>query len=370
MLTLKYLRGLMLQLFFIVVLISCGSQGAILDGPDTVDIIDEIKQKTLDIVSGAPKDAEVVFHRAGSFQEYAKNVNKADFKYDGSPLSVKDVATLMDRSFGELKADSIEIDAQTVNESQSYRNVYIVHDEIDEKKLTEMAKNYLANNTLEKVIDHFIQKKYFFPKPDNQTGKHLYIELKIPKKHLYLNHSPLSSAQKQYIEKIIGELKNTINTNAAGSNTSTAIRRQIGFASFNLYALEYAHDFSKQQGQDGYHYYFIAATNLGLRGYLANVFFSKEINYLDEKLKKRLISHDWLSGIWFDPAGIKRIADTFNTINSKRESPLMLYISTYKLKREKFFEKLRKEFPQSPDGQRVKLENVRGLFFDIQIREH
>ena len=125
-----------------------------------------------------------------------------------------------------------------------------------------------------------------------------------------------------------------------------------------------------KQQQDGYSFYFIAGTNRGLIGYLANVFFSKAINYLDDNLKQRVKSHNWLTGIWFDPAGIHRIADTFNDINSQREPPLSLYISTYTLKRQSFFNKLRKDVARIAIDPPTRLENVRGLIFDIQVWEN
>jgi hypothetical protein len=360
----------MLHLLFLLVLVSCSSKGAILYSPDTRDSINSYVTETLELVDSTADRLEVVFHRAGSFQEYAKNVSDPDFKYDCCPSSVKDVTVLMDRSFNQLGADGIEIDARTVYKSQTKPNVYIVHDKIDEEKLSEMSKAYLENNTLTNVLTHFIQEKYFSPQKYGPSGKYIHIELKIPKKHLHLNHSPLNSMQKQYIEQIIDELHDTIESAAGNGNMSAAIRRHIGFASFNLYALEYANSYSIKQLQDGYRFYFIAGTNRGFIGYLANFFFSKEINYLDANLTQRLISHEWLSGIWFDPAGINRIAETFNEINSQRESPLFLYISTYNLKRQCFFNKLRRDAAKTATDPPVKLENVRGLIFDIRVCEN
>jgi hypothetical protein len=313
---------------------------------------------------------EVVFHRAGSFQEYAKNVNAEDFNYGPGCKSYKDVAVLMDRSFQELKAVGVEIDARTVPESQTYTNVYIVHDSVNEDKLSEKAREYLANNTLENVLTHFIQKHYFEPHMNSPSGKFLFIELKIPKQHLHLNHSPLNQDQKQYIEQIIFELQETIESEAGTGAVGAAVRRHIGFASFNLYALEYAHQVAVSRQQKGHRFYFIAGTNRGLLGYLANIFGSREINYLDAELTQRLISHIWLTGIWFDPAGINHMAATFNEINRHRKSPLLLYISTYKLKRHSYLNRLRKGIAEDDDGQPIKLENVRGLIFDIQAWEN
>ncbi len=355
---------LILYLAFLMVQIGCGSKGAILYSPETVDKINDYIKETSELVNGGSADKlEVVFHQAGSFQEYAKNINTDRFNYSWCPSSTKDVSCLMDRSFKKLQADGIEMDVQTIPGSDIYKNVYIVHDEIDEADLSKMAKAYLENNSLKQVLSHFIEQKYF---RDNPAGKHLFLELKIPKKLLHVNHSPLNSKQKKYIEQIIIEMQEAIESAASDRNESAAIRRHIGFASFNLYALEYAHAFSTQKMQDGYSFNFIAGTNRGFLGYVVNVFFSNAINYLDAELKKKLISHNWLTGIWFDPAGIDGIAKTFNSINKEREEPLSIYISTYKLRRGDYFRLLRKDMIETADGEMIKLENVRGLFFDIQ----
>jgi len=364
---LKILLKLILYHAFLMVPIACGSGGAILYSSGTVDQINSYIKQTSELVNSSADKLEVVFHQAGSFQEYAKNVNSQDFNYSFCPSSTKDVTDLMDRSFQKLQADGIEIDAQTIPESRNYASVYIVHDEIDETKLSDMAKAYLTNNSLGKVLTHFIEQRYFDPQNHSPLGKYLFIELKVPKKRLYLNHSPLNSKQKEYIEQIITEIQTTIKSVVKIENERVAIRRHIGFASFNLYALEYAHTFSKNQMQEGFNFYFIAGTNRGLIGYLANVFFSKEINYLSTKLKKQLISHKWLTGIWFDPAGINRIAEIFNDINDEREEPLSLFIATYNLKREHYFRRLREDLSDTAAGGSVKLNNVRGLFFDIQV---
>lgn len=363
---LKYFFKILICLVLGTVFAGCGSKGAILYDQNTKSEIDEYISKTRKLVIVTGDSLEVVFHRAGSFQEYAKNVNVEKFKYGFGCTAVKDVAVLMDRSFEELGGDGIEIDAQTVPPSMDYPNVYIVHDRIDESNLSEEAQTYLANNTLAKVLTHFIENEYFKPQKDSPAGKYLFIELKISKKNLHLNHSPLNRDQKKYIEQIIGELHETIESEVGTGDMGKAVRRHIGFASFNLYALEYAIEFALSNNQGGYAYNFIAGTNRGLLGYLAAIFGSREINYLNAELTQRLISHDWLTGIWFDPAGINHLADTFNEINRQRVSPLFLYISTYKLKRASYLKRLRKGVAVDDTGQPVKLKNVRGLIFDIQ----
>ena len=71
---LKYFLHWMLHLLFLLVLVSCSSKGAILYSPDTRDNINGYITETLEFVNTTADNLEVVFHRAGSFQEYAKNV--------------------------------------------------------------------------------------------------------------------------------------------------------------------------------------------------------------------------------------------------------------------------------------------------------
>ena len=103
---------------------------------------------------------QYILHRGGSFQEYAKNINDSSFNYGDEGDRTKDVSTLMDWSFKTLGADGIEIDVQSVPESKRYKSVYVVHDKIKgELRLPDPAKRYLDNNSLNQVIDHYIQEK-------------------------------------------------------------------------------------------------------------------------------------------------------------------------------------------------------------------
>ena len=197
---LKYYFRILISLASGTVLINCGSTGAILYNQNARPEIRNYIAETREWVDTSADGPEVVFHRAGGFQEYAKNVNAKDFHYGTGGKSSRDVAELMDRSFNELAADGIEIDAQTVPANSTYPNVYIVHDSIEGSDLSENARAYLANNTLAKVLTHFIENEYFKSQNDSPAGKYLFIEFKIPKQHLHVNHSPLSEDQKKFVE--------------------------------------------------------------------------------------------------------------------------------------------------------------------------
>ncbi|MBW2492607.1 MAG: hypothetical protein JRE65_15805 [Deltaproteobacteria bacterium] len=79
---LKYLLQMISRLLILVVLAGCSSKGALLYSPDTREDIDGYITETHELVNSTGDSLEVVFHRAGSIQEYAKNVNEHDFKYD------------------------------------------------------------------------------------------------------------------------------------------------------------------------------------------------------------------------------------------------------------------------------------------------
>ncbi len=145
-----------------------------------------------------------------------------------------------------------------------------------------------------------------------------------------------------------------------------AIRKHIAFVSFNLFALKETHN---RIGGKGHRFFFIAGSNRGMLGQLASLFGSKAINYLNPKMIERLEKSGWLTGIWFDPIGISRIATTFNGINRirnrKKHLRLEYHISTYKLNREKYLRSLQKGMNEGKAGEVEKLKNVTGLIFDI-----
>jgi hypothetical protein len=347
----------------LLVMYGCASSGAIICCQNVNNVMDDYDRSTRELVKPSSEKMLYVLHRAGSINEYAKNINDPDFSYGANENKIKDVSELMDRSFNDLKAEGIEIDAQTITKGE-YQGVYIVHDKIDEDKLSDAGKMYLLNNNLQQVVSHFIEKRYFDEELYRPHGKFLYIELKLPKKLFHLNHSPLNKDEQKYIKETISEIEKSIEEHIEYPQKRSSIRQHIAFVSFNIFALEKAHEIIGNK--DSYKIYFILTNNRGLLGQLASVFASRQINYLTSKLENKLKSFEWLTGIWFAPVGVRHIAETFNGINEHRNNKLNYYISTYQSNRENYLNRLIKSITINERMEIEKLENVRGLIFDIE----
>ena len=346
----------------LAMLLGCVPRGAIRYSPSPQDIMESYRQETETLLE-YPIPRHAVLHRAGSFQEYAKDVHDSKFSYRPKEGGIQDVADLMDWSFKELDADGIEIDVQTVPGSEKFDKVYIVHDPIRaENGLSDDACDYLEKNELEDVLKRYISENYFKTGKGNKRERFLYIELKCAKGCFRLRHHALSDEEKAYLEKVVSRISKLLPDNDQA--TSERIRRHIAFASFNLGALEHTYRFMKERGEEsGHRFFFIAATNKPILGRIACLF-SREINYLDEDLTNRIINASWLDGIWFDPSGMNVIAKTFNNINRRRkDGPLDIHISTYKLCKKQYLKKMRKEM--AVQGTET-LQHVKGMIYEIQ----
>ena len=361
----KRVFGLLSTLAFLIITSNCSTRGTILYSTNTMKVMKDYDVATNAFVEPTAAKRQYILHRGGSYQEYAKNINDSSFNYGDDGDRTKDVSTLMDWSFRTLGADGIEIDVQIVPESKRYKSVYVVHDKIkDELLLPDPAKRYLDNNSLNQVIDHYIHEGFFDSETYGPHGKYIYIELKVPKNFFQLNHSPLNDNERAYIQKTVSSLNQAIESRIELRDKQPAIRKHIAFVSFNLFALKETHNLI---GGKGHRFFFIAGSNRGMLGQLASLFGSKAINYLNPKMIERLEKSGWLTGIWFDPFGIRRIAKTFNGINRNRKKHLRLeyHISTYKLNRKKYLRSLQKGINEGKAGEVEKLKNVTGLIFDI-----
>ena len=184
---------------------------------------------------------------------------------------------------------------------------------------------------------------------------------RIPR-HFVL-HRAGSFQEEKDLGKIASRIHTVIQERAGDSETRTKIRHHISFVSFNLNALECMHTLLEK---DGHRFFFIAATNRWLAGTAANLY-SREINYVDRPLIDRLTASPWLSGIWFDPHGMRSLVETFNTLNRRRSvHPLEIHISTYKLPKKKYLQRLKKEICIHEDETVETLQHVGGLIYEIQ----
>jgi hypothetical protein len=313
------------------------------------------------------KSLKIVLHRAGSYQEYPTHLNAQGFEAGRKGGKIKNVIQLLDFGFEEVKAHGIEIDVRTVPRSLSFKSVYVVHDAIREKELDEKAAAYLVNNTLQQVLTHFIGMEYTSADRFGPDELFIYIELKVPKRIFHLNSSPLNREEKEYVMQVISEAdKAILSAVSPKSGSFPRISKRIVFVSFNLDALEYAKNVSERRGEKGRQYFFIAGTNRGILGRLAAIFFLRQINYLTSTLTDRIKNAEWMTGIWFDPSGIRNMARTFNEMNRSRRFPLSIFVSTYKLKEKRFRKRLEREGLKNRQGRSPQLENVQGLIFDIR----
>jgi len=274
----------------------------------------------------------------------------------------------MDFSFEDLNSDGIEIDVRTVPESENFKGVYVVHDAVKETDLNEEAREYLASNTLRQVLDSFFAKDYGEGKERISGIKErtIFIELKVPKKTFRPQLCSLEKGEKDYVSQVVAEVDKGFPQAGGTASRSPASKRRVAFISFNFRALEYARELSENKGIKDRPYFYIAGTNRKIFGYSAALFFFKDIDALTPALSERIRKAEWLTGIWFDPLGIKNMARTFDRLNRDRRRLLEIYISTYKLKKKRFRRRFLREAGRDRNGHGGRLNNVKGLIFDIR----
>jgi hypothetical protein len=337
----------------LLILCSCSQKGPIYSD-ENVSVQISRYYKTLAEHVRFEKQAATILHRAGSFQEYAKNINCAEF---GKAVHEKDISDLMDTAFKEYKTDAIEIDIRTIPGSKNHHGVYIVHDRIDpeiEEKNNPEANGYLSRNSVQQVIAHFIRSGYPF------KGNSLYIELKVPRQSVFSNNTALDADEKQYIALSLAAIDSAVRSCSKSEAEIKKISDRIQFISFNIFALEEVHNMCGET----YGLHFLAATNRPVLGRFAAAR-DYELNFLNSALIDKLTGSDWLDGLWFDPRGIDDAARIFNSINDKRHKPLEIHIFAYELPFTELVSKII-DYRYSENGTLRKLEHVKGLCFEVQ----
>jgi hypothetical protein len=311
------------------------------------------------------KPLKVVLHRAGSYQEYPKSLKKKRFtnKSDGNKL--KNIIELMEFSFADIKAHGIEIDVRTVPTSDSFKRVYVVHDAVKEQELNVDAKKYLETNCLHRILVYFLSQDLRRKNHSEPCDLAVFIDLKVPKREFRLDSYPLNKDEREYLEKVISEVDFSLESAVKQRISGLFKNKQIAFVSFNFDALEFVKNLSVKKGHNDRTFYFILGTNRGFFGRMAAAFIYREINYLTSVLIDKIRNAEWLTGIWFDPSGIKKITETLNEMNRDRKFPLDIYLSTYRLKEKKFRKIFEREKELHGKNHSWPLKNVKGLIFDI-----
>ncbi|MCC5815296.1 MAG: hypothetical protein JJT78_11105 [Leptospira sp.] len=278
----------------------------------------------------------LIGHRIGDHLNYPTNVNKEKYidRYSNT-------ATLMDRAFLNHGLNGIELDVRLGADGV----VYVVHDKI-KKSLKPKSVAYLEENSLEKFINHFIEKDYF-------VENKIYIEIKLSPKIFHIHKQSflpdvVSQSEKKLIDSLFLTLERVLSNYP---NTREEIQKSIGFISFSLAALHYAYAVSRVN----HDLFLITTTDQFMKRSLSRAMFYVPLSP-DEKA--RIQYSEWLTGVWFDPIYIDNPVETFLSINELRRNPLKFYISTYGMK----FPKLLKKF-QSP---RASEFPVSGMIFDLE----
>ena len=283
----------------------------------------------------APASLLHIGHRAGSFEEYARNL-------DGELEHARPVTELMDMSFGPLGLNAIEIDVRSSPIEGDTRAV-VVHDRIDPAALSTSARDYIDANSVTRLLRHFVQKGY------HRQGKRLFVELKAS------NASGLDAEGRAAIDRTAQALETTLRSRSDAS----LVRKHVELISFNRFALEHAR---KALGAAAplHRLHMILTSNQ--HPDFTYELIREDLRALDDTLTTWLSGTPLLNGVLFDPRYVDGFATLFNRINAKRKArgldPLDLHLSTYSHDYLGFVERM------SATGQR--LRNVRGLVYEVR----
>jgi hypothetical protein len=343
--------------FFVIPVSSCSGKYPVDPRTDLSAETDRY-QTALAGSAGFARPVEIILHRAGSYQEYATDINCSQF-----PVSAPatDVCVLMDLSFNEYAASAIEIDLRTVPGNPEFNKVYIVHNAINPefvRKDFPAIKEYLRKNSIDVLIKHFIEKKYY------AKNKKIYIELKLPRKSLFSNNASLDRNEEEYVRACVSAVQDAVRINAKSPAVQKRICDSIDFISFNYFALEQVFVFAG----DRFGLHFLAATNRLLLGRAACIE-DYELNYLNDPLIRKLAAASWLRGIWFDPRGVVGSARIFNSINDARrasgKTPVYIFLFVYELKFEDLVSTLTDSAMHDENGTVRPFENIKGICYEM-----
>ena len=285
-------------------------------------------------------------HRAGDLTRYAKNLNRQK-----RPDDLESIVELMHQSFEELELDGIEIDAHLVSlKDQAWSQVSIFHDPLEgtEDQRPSWVNTYLQENTLERVVQNFADKKYYSKAP----GKTIFVELKT--KHTYFYEGNEDSFD-QLNRAIVEIIDRTLQQYEAAA----LIRNHLAFVSFNYEALAHLHKEAEARNPShNYRFYWIATSNRCV------CLIRKWTPVVTPMVLGSAEKDAWLTGIWFDPAFFIGWGRILSYIDQQRENkglPLLeLSMSTYYQSEDQFFRRAKWETEIS------KPRSIRGLIFDLQ----
>ncbi len=286
-------------------------------------------------------------HRAGDYKRYPQN-NRAII--ENQVFHIKD---MLDDCFNYLKLDGVEIDLQLDNKKiiAAQEDIYIIHDSI-EGNFHSQSKQYLLKNSFSSILEYFIKKKYY-------KSKYLYLEVKTAR----ANQFAKDGKDEKLAEKIFMVINDTIRKLKLSIEEIKILKEHLFFWSFNYRILEKMDMLQKKdKNKERYALYLIVATNKFIIGNIIKFLPSlRSMNYLNNKLYKKVLTSKFLDGICFDPATISDFSVYFNKLNNGREQNslkrLNYIISEYKLKKNDFFKKIY--------SQKEKIKESEGIIFEF-----
>lgn len=282
-------------------------------------------------------------HRLGKTDRYPESFSdpKKIKKYEP-------VKAILDKTFNQLNLNAVELDLRYFKHPETIDKIFVAHDSIPTDIKDKVRLNYLKENSFKSFLAHYHQRGYHL------TGKKLYIELKS-KDHFYLFHPSITDSDIHLYQEIFRELNEFLESIPKKDRKN--ILQNIGFASFNFYALQVLYN---KMTQNQYpiipEFNIIATTDSPLSQLFARFYGLPSFNHY---LMDLMTQNDWVSGVWYDPIYMKSPISKFNAISKARKKPLGVYVSTYFSKKEVFLKKL---IEQTKNG---KIENFRGVIFDI-----
>jgi len=348
--------------------------GSIVRDNARYNMIDLYKHRILNLLDRENNNKQnliAVGHRAGNYRKYPVFPDEippgANSINDEMPKI--NITESMVESFENINLDAIEVDVQS-GPGDDNDSIYIVHERIprDIFKKDLFLRNYLKNNTLEKLLNRYIQSKYYM------NNKHLYIEIKC------LDAYKLDGYEEKVISRTL-EIIDSVISLQNRKEDSSKIKKHISFISSNYLALKLI----KRRVGQSHKLYLIAGSN-SFWNKIGNIT-CDEFNSIDDfdeidDLRSMIYSKDIIDGIYFDPKFVNNYSSVFHKINQRRKEnnsslkEFEFFISTYKLDFDDFFESLHNEkkslddWVEKENAKRGNINNlfnrnVKGLIFDI-----
>lgn len=277
-----------------------------------------------------------VGHKLGSYRDYPHRICR-----DGVAGGLTDQNVLMNTAFqANWALDGLELDLQPgPAENGDDPDLYVVHDPIE----AGVPKERYQEKSIRRLLDAFRANRYA------AANKHLYLELKA---HRDCAGEKLATPydEDQIADKVILFVR-----------AYPDLVPAMAFTSFSARDLEVLHDKASAAHLPPLHYYLIVGTTSSTMGNLGCRLGSGNIPRFDTKAK--ILTADWLTGIWFGPKTLSDFSSTLGAINDHRRGlqPLRFMFNVYQEEWTKTFERFTKD-PR-------RLQQLEGVIYDLYDRD-